>query len=147
MGNRFYISFSHGIGKIAHCDHANTFGYDLINLSSCRHPGDDSTGSGVLQRWHYHDEVIKWKHVPRYWPFVRGIHWSPVDSPHKGQWRGMLLFSLIYAWTIGWANYRDYRFETPWRSSWRHCNDVNLFIRCGFRTVHNQVMYLNIRQN
>ena len=24
-----------------------------------------------------HDDVIKWKHFPRYWPFVRGIHrWS-----------------------------------------------------------------------
>ena len=22
----------------------------------------------------YHDHVIKWKHFPRYWPFVRGIH-------------------------------------------------------------------------
>ena len=21
-----------------------------------------------------HDDVIKWKHSPRYWPFVRGIH-------------------------------------------------------------------------
>ena len=30
------------------------------------------------------DDVIKWKHFPRYWPFVRGIHRSPVDSPHKG---------------------------------------------------------------
>ena len=36
----------------------------------------------------WHDDVIKWKHFPRYWPFVRGIHRSPVDSPHKGQWRG-----------------------------------------------------------
>ena len=35
----------------------------------------------------YHDDVIKWKHFPRYWPFVRGIHRSPVNSPHKGQWR------------------------------------------------------------
>ena len=35
-----------------------------------------------------HDDVIKWKHFPRYWPFVRGIHRSPVNSPHKGQWRG-----------------------------------------------------------
>ena len=26
----------------------------------------------------FHDEVIKWKHFPRYWPFVRGIHrWIP----------------------------------------------------------------------
>ena len=32
-----------------------------------------------------HDDVIKWKHFPRYWPFVRGIHRSPVNSPNKGQ--------------------------------------------------------------
>ena len=32
-----------------------------------------------------HDDVIRWKHFPRYWPFVRGIHRSPVYSPHKGQ--------------------------------------------------------------
>ena len=42
-----------------------------------------------------HDDVIKWKHFPRNWPFVRGIHRSPVNSPHKGQWRGALMFSLI----------------------------------------------------
>ena len=34
--------------------------------------------------WHYNDDVIKWKHFPRYWPFVRGIHRSPVDSSHEG---------------------------------------------------------------
>ena len=51
-----------------------------------------------------HDDVIKWKHFPRYWPFVRGIHRSPVNSPHKGQWRGALLFSLICAWINGWVN-------------------------------------------
>ena len=32
-----------------------------------------------------HDDVIKWKHFPRNWPFVRAIHRSPVNSPHKGQ--------------------------------------------------------------
>ena len=32
-----------------------------------------------------HDDVIKWKHFPRNWPFVRGIHRSQVISPHKGQ--------------------------------------------------------------
>ena len=36
-----------------------------------------------------------------------GIHWSLVDSPHKGQWRGILMFSLICAWTNGWANNQD----------------------------------------
>ena len=45
----------------------------------------------------FHDDVIKWKHFPRYWSFVWGIHWSPVNSPHKGQWRGAFMFLLIYA--------------------------------------------------
>ena len=31
----------------------------------------------------------------------------PVDSPHKDQWSGALMFSLIYAWTNGWANNRE----------------------------------------
>ena len=54
-----------------------------------------------------HDDVIKWKHFPRYWPFVRGIHRPSVNSPHKGQWRGALVFPLICAWTKGWAIDRD----------------------------------------
>ena len=45
-----------------------------------------------------HDDVIKLKHFPRYRPFVRGIHRSPVDSPYKGQWRRALIFSLICTW-------------------------------------------------
>ena len=54
-----------------------------------------------------HDNVIKLKHFPRYWSFVRGIHRSPVDSPHKGQWRRALNFSLICAWTNDWAKNRE----------------------------------------
>ena len=34
---------------------------------------------------HDDDDVIKWKHFPGYWPFVRGIHRSPVDSPVTGE--------------------------------------------------------------
>ena len=55
----------------------------------------------------FHDDVIKWKHFPRYWPFVRGIHRSPVNSPHKGQWRGTLMFTLICARINGWVNNRE----------------------------------------
>ena len=51
--------------------------------------------------------VIKWKHFSRYWPFMRGTHRSPVNSPHKCQWRGDLMFSLVYVWTNGWVNNRD----------------------------------------
>ena len=31
------------------------------------------------------------------------VLWSPMDSPHKGQWCGALMFSL-FPWTNGWAN-------------------------------------------
>ena len=54
-----------------------------------------------------HDDVIKWIHFPRYWPFVWGIHRSPVNSAHKGQRRGTLIFSLICAWINGWINNRE----------------------------------------
>ena len=52
-------------------------------------------------------DVIKWKQFPLYWPFVRGIHRCPVNSPHKGQWRGALMFSLICVWINGWVNNRE----------------------------------------
>ena len=51
-----------------------------------------------------HDDVIKWKHFPSYWPFVRGIHRSPLNSPQKGLWRRALMFSLICARINGWVN-------------------------------------------
>ena len=54
----------------------------------------------------FNDNVIKWKHFPRYWPFVRGIHRLPVNSPLKGQWPWALRFSLICAWTNSWVNNR-----------------------------------------
>ena len=53
------------------------------------------------------DDVIKWKHFPRYWPLVRGIRRSPVNSPHKGQWRRALKSSLICVWINDWVNNRD----------------------------------------
>ena len=52
-----------------------------------------------------------WRHqmetFPRCWRFVWGIHRSPLNSPHKGQWRGALMYSEIWAWTNGWVNNRD----------------------------------------
>ena len=66
------------------------------------------TQSSVIPALHLlHDDVIKWKQSPRYWPFVRGIHKSPVDSLNKGRWLGALVFYLICTWTNGWANNRD----------------------------------------
>ena len=63
------------------------------------------TISGKMTTAFLHD-VIKWKHFPCYWPFVRGIRRSPVYSPHKGQQCGALAFHLICAWINGWVNNR-----------------------------------------
>ena len=60
--------------------------------------------SGNTHKYNGHDDVIKWKYFPRYWPFVREIHRSPVNFPHKGQWRGALMFTLICARKNGWVN-------------------------------------------
>ena len=38
----------------------------------------------LYRAWRYwHDDGMPRKQLPHYWPFVWGIHWSPVDSPHK----------------------------------------------------------------
>ena len=83
-----------------------------------RSPASDQVGWMFLS----HDDVIKWKHFPRHWPFVRGIHWSPVNSPHKGQWRGVLMFFYLRLnkrlSKQSWGRW----FETLSRPLWRHSN-------------------------
>ena len=83
-----------------------------------------------------HDDVIKWKHFPRYWPLVREIHRSLVNSPHKGQWRWALIFSLIFAWTNSWANNGNAGDLTPSRKLWRHCNGVLTIVLSTVATGH-----------
>ena len=82
---------------------------------------------------------IKWKHFPRYRPFVQGIHRSPVNSPHKDQWRGALMFSLIYAWINGWVNNRE---AGDLRRHRAHCDViVILLIVYGSLTTHHTIQY------
>ena len=50
------------------------------------------------------------KHFPCYWPFVRRIHRSPMNSPHKGQWPGRsfdVFFNFICAWINGRISNRN----------------------------------------
>ena len=82
---------------------------DLIVMHSEQSTVDPYMGAnrmniGSIESIDY--DVIKWKHFPRYWPFVRGIHRSTVNSPHKDQWRGALMFHLIYTWINNWINNR-----------------------------------------
>ena len=94
----------------------------------------------VLQVWHIwcqwliyrkelHDDVIKSQHFPRYWTFVRGIHRSPVNSPHKDQWRGALMFSLICLNRRLSKQWWGWWLETPSRQLWRHCNGKKYSLR------------------
>ena len=73
-----------------------------------------------------HDDVFKWKHFPRYWPLVRWIHQSLVNSPHKGQWHRSLMFSLICAWTNAWVNNWD---SIDWRC---HCTHYDIIVMTIF---------------
>ena len=68
-----------------------------------------------------HDDVIKWKHFPRNWPFVRGIHRSPVNSPHKGQWRFDVFFDLCLNKRLSKQSW-GWWFEMPSWLLWRQCN-------------------------
>ena len=94
-----------------------------------------------------HDDVMKWKHFPRNWSFMRGIHRSPVNSPHKGRgpvnsphkWPVTRSFDIFFdlhpnqrlskKWWGWW-------FETLSRPLWRHRNAVStndifhLYHRC-----------------
>ena len=67
-------------------------------------PGINPIKRHYIQYPTEHDDVIIWKHFLRYWPFVRVIHRSPVNSPHKGQWGEALMFSLICGRINGWVN-------------------------------------------
>ena len=92
-----------------HVDIWQTISFVMEKMISC-----NDSETGIYLYWNvwqfvnmaYHDDVIKWEHFPRYWPLVQGIHWSPVNSAHKGQWRVGLMFSLICAWINDWVNNR-----------------------------------------
>ena len=66
-----------------------------------------------------YDDAIKWKHFPRYWPFVLGIDRSPMNSPHKG-------FDVFFDLRLNQQLSKQWirrGFETPPRSLWRHCSE------------------------
>ena len=99
-----------------------------------------------------HDDVIKWKTFSRYWPFVRGIHRSPVNSPHKGQSCRALVFSLICAWINGWENNRkagDLRRNRPHYDATVMTNqcEIGLSNFCIIYSQYNQVYVERTMQN
>ena len=74
-----------------------------------------------------HYDVFKWKRFPRYWPFARGIHRSPVDSHHKGPVTRSfgVSFDLHLNKRLSKQSRRQWD-DTPSHSLWRHCNATEL---------------------
>ena len=47
----------------------------------------------------WHDDVIRWKHLPGYWPFVRGIHrWIPSTKAGDAELCCFRRSALINCW-------------------------------------------------
>ena len=101
-------------------------------------------GLSMCASCEHHDDVIKSKHISHYWTIVRGIHPWPVNSPHKGRWRGALVFSLIYAWTNVWANSRD---AGGLRRHWTHCDVIVIVHVCMYLWLHLHLAKFGIAFN
>ena len=70
------------------------------------------------------DDVIKWKHFPCYWPFVRGD--PSVTDGFPSQRLLTRSFDVYFDLQLNKRLSKQSRrrwFETPSRSLWRHCND------------------------
>ena len=102
-----------------------SFHYSVVTGCTIGCHADHPSAIGKRQKWHCHDDVIKWKHFPRNRPFVRGIHRSRY-IPHKRPvtWSFDVFFDLrlnkrLSKQSWGWW------FETLSRSLWRHRNGDN----------------------
>ena len=116
----------------------NGFKPKVINSSSCRPavcfnewlwigPSCGFTGFFIIRRSRWNGCESWWRHEMETFSALlvlcAGIHRSPVNSPHKDQWRRALMFSLICALNKHLSKQsRGWWFETPSRLLCRHCN-------------------------
>ena len=76
-------------------------------------------GGVILAPARIHDDVIRWKHFPRYWPFVRPPVMSPSQRPVTRSFDAF--FDLHLNERLSKQS-RHWWFEMPSSSSWRYCN-------------------------
>ena len=67
----------------------------------------------------------------------------PVNSPHKSQWRGALIFSLILAWINGWANNRE---AGNLRRNCAHYDVIVMKTGVNHRMSSIHILYLTVAQ-
>ena len=78
----------------------------------------------AFQKPHLTFDVIKWKHFPHYWPYVRGNHRSPWNFQRAVVRSFGVVFDLHLNKQLSVQSWRWW-FERPSRSLWRHCIDLN----------------------
>ena len=74
---------------------------------------------------------------------ARVIHRSAVNSPHKGQWRGALMFSLICAWINGWVSNRKAG-DLKWN---RAHNDVSVMYCIWYGYTRHGICFKSFRKS
>ena len=112
--------------------HCNSY---LVEFWFCSHPScsewslwDFVHGTIAVLSWHSQNVLASWypiiervklkpifhriwitmkKALVKWVPGIHGFHRGAVNSPHKGRWRGALMFSLICVWINGWVNNRE----------------------------------------
>ena len=78
---------------------------------------------GLSKSW----DVMTWVDFTHYWHFVRGIHRSPVHSPHKG--------SIVQNIYVNWNKLFNKKSNCRWaKTTWRPCG-VTETCSCTYMTA------------
>ena len=122
--------------------------YRHHRIPGCRSPWSNT-------RSQHHDDVIKWKHFPRYWPFVRGIHRSGDFPAQRPVTRSFDVFFDLRPNIQYWVNNREVgdlrrhrcqydvnimtlpmtrnNFEWTSRTRWSQFNEISRHFRIYFQ--------------
>ena len=66
---------------------------------------------GQTHQAHVHDDVIKWKHFPRYWPIVRGNHEAGHLRRHLAHYDVIVIKHELWVTSFEWSSsLRMFRF-------------------------------------
>ena len=94
-------------------------GRSLVVMICVEYEDDSKVWAGMVSK--PHDDVIKWKHFPRYWPFVRSFD---------------VFFDMNLNKQLSKQS-RCWWFETSSGSLWRQCNEKTRYInQHGFDKLH-----------
>ena len=73
----------------------------------------------ISKKYRNNGDIMAWNHFPHYWPFVRGIHQSPVASPYKGP----VMRTFGVSFVAGFNKLLSKQKSCQWYElPWCHCN-------------------------